>query len=72
MRSDAGCRVTAVPGWFQRYRSFQIRRPSRRADLVDYQGNRDSVRYVIFRRGELVVQLERTPGMIPAVKLRKL
>jgi len=46
--------------------------PLKAGDLVDYQGNRDSVRYVIFRRGELVVQLERTPGMIPAVKLRKL
>lgn len=41
-------------------------------DVVDYQGTRDTVRYVIFRRGELVVQLDRTPGMIPATKLRKM
>lgn len=41
-------------------------------DLVDYQGTRDRVRYVIFRRGELLVQLDSTPGMLPATKLRKL
>lgn len=41
-------------------------------DMVDYQGNRETVRYVIFRRGELVVQLDKTSGMIPATKLRKL
>lgn len=41
-------------------------------DFVDYKGTRDTVRYVIFRRGELVVQLDKTPGMVPATKLRKL
>ncbi len=41
-------------------------------DLVDYQGTRDRVRYVIFRRGELLVQLDSTPGMLPASKLKKL
>lgn len=41
-------------------------------DLVDYQGTRDRVRYVIFRRGELLVQLDSTPGMLPASKLTRL
>jgi hypothetical protein len=33
---------------------------------------RDTVRHVIFRRGELVVQLSNVSGMVPATKLRKL
>lgn len=41
-------------------------------DYVEYQGVRDTVRHVIFRRGELVVQLSNVSGMVPATKLRKL
>ncbi len=41
-------------------------------DAVEYLGVRDTVRHVIFRRGELVVQLAHTPGIVSADKLRKL
>jgi two-component system chemotaxis response regulator CheY len=40
-------------------------------DLVEYQGVRDTVRNVIFRRNELIVQLSNVSGMVPASKLLK-
>jgi CheY-like chemotaxis protein len=41
-------------------------------DAVLHQGRYDTVKNVIFRQGELVVNLAGTPGMIPASKLTKL
>lgn len=40
-------------------------------DTVIYQGRQDTVKHVIFRRGELVVQLRGTPGMVEAYKLKR-
>lgn len=40
-------------------------------DTVIYQGRQDTVKHVIFRRGELVVQLRGTPGMVEAYKLQR-
>jgi CheY-like chemotaxis protein len=41
-------------------------------DAVLHQGRYDTVKNVILRQGELVVNLMGTPGMIPASKLTKL
>lgn len=40
-------------------------------DTVIYQGRQDTVKHVIFRRGELVVQLRGTLGMVEAYKLKR-
>jgi CheY-like chemotaxis protein len=41
-------------------------------DAVLYQGRYDTIKNVILRQGELVVNLLGTPGMVPASKLTKL
>ena len=41
-------------------------------DQVSYQNRRESVKHVILRRGELVVQLHGVPGMVEATKLKRL
>jgi DNA-binding NtrC family response regulator len=41
-------------------------------DAVLYQGRYDTIKNVIFRKNELVVNLSGTPGMVPASKLTKL
>jgi len=40
-------------------------------EQVYYQGRRESVKYVILRRGELVVQLLGRSGLIPAAHVQK-
>ena len=40
-------------------------------DRVVYQGRMETVKYIIVRRGELVVQLNNVMGMVPASKLIK-
>ena len=39
-------------------------------DQVLYRGKRDTVRHVIFRKGELMVQLTDAQGIMPAEKVR--
>ncbi|OYT94067.1 MAG: hypothetical protein CFE43_01675 [Burkholderiales bacterium PBB3] len=41
-------------------------------DQVSYQNRRESVKHVILRRGELVVQLHGIPGQIEASKLKRM
>lgn len=41
-------------------------------DQVSYLNRRESVKHVILRRGELVVQLHGVPGLIEASKLKRL
>jgi hypothetical protein len=38
---------------------------------VQYRGRRESVKYVILRRGELVVQLNGMAGLVPASNVQK-
>lgn len=40
-------------------------------DQVVYRGRRDTVRHVIFRKGELMVQLTEAQGIMPADKVRR-
>lgn len=41
-------------------------------DQVTYQNRRESIKHVILRRGELVVQLNGVPGLIEATKVKRL
>ena len=44
----------------------------RQGDQVNYLNRRESVKHVILRRGELVVQLDGVPGLVEASKLQRL
>ena len=41
-------------------------------DQVSYRNRRESVKHVILRRGELVVQLHGVPGLVEATKLQRM
>ncbi len=56
-------------------RPIQVQLPSlpqfKPGDRVTYANRTESVKYVILRRGELVVQLEGIPGMVEASKITR-
>jgi hypothetical protein len=41
-------------------------------DRLEYRGQHDVVKHVIFRHGELLVQLNETPGVLQASSLRRI
>jgi DNA-binding NarL/FixJ family response regulator len=52
-------------------KAFVPVQPLRAGDRVQYQGRLETVKHVIFRQGDLMVQLQGVPGMIHSDKLHR-